>query len=109
MGEVRPAERGSPCSSVAQKVAFRYRAERWDMHSMVGSPREAEGGAQGTKRTRSHTSKSAVGTGDSLARALVDSGTEEVAPPNKGKDPSPQGEEERWRWAAHLQLQRDRD
>lgn len=87
MGEVRPAETGSLCSVAAQKVVLHYRAERWHMHSMVASLKEVEGGAQRTKRTQSHMAKPAVGMGDSLVRTLVEQGTEEAAPPNKGKDP----------------------
>lgn len=99
MGEVHPAETGSPCSIVAQKVALHERAERWDMHLMVGSLKEVEveGGSQRTKRTHSHMAKLALGMGGSLARTLVEQGTEEVVLPNKGEDPWPRAEEEdRW-------------
>lgn len=87
MGEVRPAETRSPCSVVAQKVVLHYRPERWDMHSVVGSLKEVEGGAQRRKRTHSHIAKPAVGMGDSLAQTQVEQGTEEVGLLNKGKDP----------------------
>lgn len=78
MGEVRPAETGSLCSSVAQTVVLGYREEPWDKRSSVGPPgqqgvgevpqkQEEEGEAQRTKRTDSHMAKPDVGMGCSLA------------------------------------------
>lgn len=77
MGEV--AERGNPCSEVAQRVVLHDRVERWGMHSMVGSLQEEEGGAQRTKRTPSDIAKAAADMGDSHVQS--------VAPLGKGEDP----------------------
>lgn len=97
MGEVRPTETGSLCSVVAQRVVLRYRVEQWDNCSSVGSvgqqgvgeglEQQAGGEAQRTKRTDCHMVKPDVCMGYSLARMLVEQGTEEVVLPNKGKDP----------------------
>lgn len=97
MGEVRPAETGSLCSVVAQTVVLRYRVEQWDMCSSVGSvgqqvvgeglEQQAGDEAQRMKRTDSRMVKPDVGMSYSLARMLVEQGTEEVVLPNKGKDP----------------------